>query len=133
MGDADAHYKLSVMYLKGERVEMDDEKFAYHSEEAAIRGHPVSRHNLGVREWENGNFERAKKHWIIAANLGCNDSPKMVMKLYTDGHASKEDYADALRSYQAAVEATKSPQRDEADVVFQRLLLAGKFGKGAGW
>jgi len=33
---------------------------------------------------------------------------------YPDGLVSKEDFAAALRAYQAALDATKSPQRDKA-------------------
>ena len=58
--------------------------------------------------------------WIIAANLGYNDSLKALRQLYADGHASKEDYAAALRAYKAAVEETKSTERDEADTFFKR-------------
>ncbi len=115
LGNAEAHCKLSFMYSHGFGVEKDLEKEIYHSEEAAIRGHPEARDNLGCIEANNGRFERAKKHFIIAANLGYDDSLKMLMRLYSEGHASKEDYADALRSYQSAVDATKSEERKKAE------------------
>ena len=99
LGDADAHYSLSCMYHEGEGVEKDNEKEMYHLEEAAIRGHVFARHYLGCEEAENGRFERAKKHFIIAANLGYHNSLSSVKRLYADGHASKEDYAGALRAY----------------------------------
>ena len=47
-------------------------------------------------------------------DLGLHDSLKILMKLYADGHASKEDYAGALRAYQAAVDAMKSSEREKA-------------------
>ena len=115
LGNAAAHHALSIMYYKGEGVEKDVEKHVYHEEQAAIGGHPAARYNLGVIEMGNGRFERAKKHFIIAANRGHEKSPNGVRGLYADGHASKEDYANALRAYQAAVEATKSPEREEAE------------------
>jgi TPR repeat protein len=115
LGDAEAHFNLSCLYLNGEGVEKDMEKYTYHSEEAAIGGHHRARHNLGCIEAENGRFERARKHFIIAANLGLHESLKCLRELYADGHASKEDYAGALRAYQAAVEATKSPEREEVE------------------
>ena len=108
------------MYWKGAGVEKDWIKSVIHAEQAAIGGHPKARNNLGVYEFDIGNFERAKKHWIIAANLGNEKSLKLLKDLYADGYASKEDYADALRAYQAAVEATKSPERDEAEEI-QRM------------
>ena len=115
LGSAGAHYNLSIMYGKGNGIEKDTEKYAFHLEEAAIRGQPEARHNLGCIEASVGRFERAKKHFIIAANLGYHDSLKLLRRLYTEGHASKEDYANALRAYQAAVEATKSREREIAD------------------
>ncbi len=119
LGNAVAHYVLSVMYDKGQGVEKDAEKEMYHLEEAAIGGHAFARHNLGCEECNNnGNFERAKKHFIIATNLGDDKSLKALRTLYANGHASKEDYADALRAYQAAVDATKSAERKVAEAHF---------------
>ncbi len=115
LGDANAHYQLSIVYFKGQGVERDKKKEVYHAEEAAMKGNPWARHNLGCIEYENGRYERAVKHFIIAANLGYNDSLKRLKDLYVDGHASKEDYAGALRAYQAAVNATKSEDREKAE------------------
>ena len=39
-----------------------------------------------------------------------------------DMYASKEDYANALRAYQAAVEATKSAERETAGKKLELLL-----------
>ena len=115
MGDAIAHYALSCLYHKGQGVERDVKREIYHSEEAAIGGHHKARHNLGCLEANNDNFERARKHFIIAANLGYHDSLKCLRQLHADGHASKEDYANALCAYQTVVAAAKSSQRDEAE------------------
>jgi Flp pilus assembly protein TadD len=115
LGVADAHYNLSSMYEDGLGVEKDEEKEVYHLEQAAIAGHPRARDNLGIEEWNNGRYERARKHFIIAANLGWHNSLKCLRKLYADGLASKEDYANALRAYQAAEEATKSSERELAE------------------
>jgi TPR repeat protein len=115
LGDASAHYNLSIMYYKGHGVEKDAKKEMYHLEEAAIGGHPAARHDLGCEELNNGRFERARKHFIIAAILGYQNSLQELRKLYADGHARKEDYAAALRAYQVAVDATKSPEREEAE------------------
>ncbi len=115
LGDASAHYRLSLMYREGRGVEKDNEKAIYYAELAAIADHPEARHNLGIEEWNNDRYERARKHFIIAANLGDSGSLKCLRELYADGHASKEDYAAALRAYQTAVDATKSPERKEAE------------------
>jgi TPR repeat protein len=124
LGNAGAHHNLSVMYRKGQRVEKDEKKEVYHLEEAAIGGHPGARHNLGIIEANNGRYERAKKHWIIAANLGYHDSLNVLRQLYANGDASKEDYTNALRAYQASLEATKSAEREVADAYFKALDAA---------
>ena len=115
LGNAEAHFSLSIMYLKGLGVDRDKKKGIYHMEEAAIGGHPTARHYLGIEELDNDRYERAAKHFIIAANTGFHDSLEELRILYACGHASKEDYADALRAYQAAVDATKSSDREKAE------------------
>ncbi len=115
LGNADAQYRLSDMYRVGQGVEKDRVKKMYYLEEAAIGGHPEARHNLGCEEWSNGNAERAVKHWIIAATQGEEESTKKLMGMFKGGFVSKEVLAATLRAHQAAVDATKSPQREFAD------------------
>ena len=115
LGDFDAHYQLGCMYHKGEGVEEDEEKKVYHYEKAAIGGHPYARYNLGGLEKGNGNIERAAKHFIISANLGFDKAMKRLLPAYKDGHITKEEYEATLRTHQAAVDATKSSERDFAD------------------
>ena len=116
LGDAIAHYNLSVLYSRGHAVgiEKDEIKEVYHREQAAIQGHPQARHNLGCHEANNGRFERAVKHFIIAANLGEDGSIQKLKKYYKRGDVSKDDFAAALRAHHAAVNAMKSPQREIA-------------------
>jgi TPR repeat protein len=114
LGNVEAHYHLSASYHNGEGVEKDEKKELYHLEEAAIGGHPSARYNLGIAEGKNGRIERSVKHFIIAASLGHDDSLKALKQLYAAGLVSKEDFAAALRAHQAAVDATKSPQREVA-------------------
>jgi hypothetical protein len=72
---------------------------------------------------DNNKIERAKKHFIIAANLGFDDSVEALKHVYVVGHVSKEEFAAALRAHQAAVDATKSPQREAEDAVIACLPL----------
>ena len=44
-------------------------------------------------------MNRALKHHMIAAESGEPHSLKKIQKLYTNGHATKDDYANALRAY----------------------------------
>jgi TPR repeat protein len=107
-----AHYVLSVMYQKGEGVEKDDEKELHHLEQAAIGGHVLAIHNLGCEEGNNGRHDRAVKHFIIAANLGDDRSMETLLSCFRKGRVGKEDFASALRAHHAAVDATKSSQRE---------------------
>ena len=120
LGDVVGHYELSYMYNKGDGVEMDKEKMVYHLEEAAIGGHPRARYILAAVEEEIGNAERAVKHLIIAANLGFKESMKALWTHYSWGNITKEDLDATLRTHHAALDAMKSSQREEADVVFAR-------------
>jgi tetratricopeptide (TPR) repeat protein len=129
LGDVNAHYNLSIMYYKGDGVEKDMKKHIYHLEEAAIGGHPEARYNLGILEANIGRHEGAKKHYIIAANLGYDGSLEALRQLYADGHASKEEYSSALRAYQTAVDATKSKEREKAEEAVQSGKVTLKNGE----
>jgi len=115
LGDAEAHYRLGLMYEKGEGVEKDEEKEVYHLEKAAIGGHPYARHNLACSEAGNRRYERAAKHWIISANLGDEASMKALLPCCKGGYITKDEYGATLRTHQAAVDAMKSAQRDAAE------------------
>ena len=128
LGDAQAHYKLAYIYHEGQGVDKDEEKEIHHLEEAAIGGHPLARCGLGYIENDNGNVERAVKHWIIAVILGEDKSMKCLMEGFKQGFVEKDILAAALRAHKAAVDATKSPQRKNAkefyrtSVTLQRQL-----------
>jgi TPR repeat protein len=120
LGCIEAHFSLSVMYSKGEGVEKNMKKEVYHLEEAAIGGHPWARINLGRFENKNMRMDRAMKHYIIAAKLGLDDGLEAVKKGFALGVVSKEDFEAALRGHQAAVDATKSEQREKAYAFYRR-------------
>jgi TPR repeat protein len=121
LGDAQAHYQLSGLYYNGHGVEKDTKKAKFHLEEAAIGGHPHARYNLGCFENENGRIDRAAKHYIIAAKQGEDESLESVKDGFTKGVVKKEDFEAALRGHQAALDATKSAQRDAAEEDNKRL------------
>ena len=122
LGDVDAHFNLSVIYMEGHGVEIDEEKQLYHLEEAAIAGHPRARVNLAGYEERKGRADRAITHRIISASLGYDPSMKILKEYYKHGFVSKEDFAAALRAHHAAVNAMKSPQREAAE----RAYAAGE-------
>ena len=63
----------------------------------------------------NGRPERGVKHFIIAANLGDEDSMKALWDCFSMGHVCKDDLTATLRRHHAAVNATKSSQRKAAE------------------
>lgn len=115
MGDILAHYVLANMYMSGEGVEKDIKKAVHHWEEAAIGGHPEARFNLGVIDGKNYKFDRQVKQFIISASLGYDNALEKLKEFYRIGTVTKADLATALRAHQAAVDSTKSPQREEAE------------------
>jgi TPR repeat protein len=100
--------------MRGKELRRTKKKEVYHLEEAAIGGHPDARYNLACYEVRNGRTDRATKHLIIAAKLGHDLALDKVKEGFAKGFLSKEDYEAALRGHQAALDATKSKQREEA-------------------
>lgn len=132
LGDAESHYNLSIKYLKGQCIEKDEKRHIYHMEEAAIAGHPSARCNLGIFNWNHGRFDAAVRHWIIAANLGHDDSVTYLKLGYVKELLRKDDFAAALRAHHAAVCATKSPQREaaaKAHNVFSHIMSRCEAGE----
>ena len=121
LGDDDANHNLAVLYLNPRFGFFHEKRAVYHFEQAAIAGHPDSRNNLGRFElFNNNNLDRAIKHWSIAANLGHDLSLAELKLRYKSGLVGKDILAAALRGHQAAVDATKSPQREAAEAAQKR-------------
>ena len=51
---------------------------------------------------------------MIVAEGGQKQSVTIIRQLYTNGHATKDDYAKALQAYQKYLDEIKSKQRDKA-------------------
>ncbi len=114
LGDVDSIYLLSLLYRDGLGVEKNEEKEWHQLEEAAIAGHVGARFTLAHNErMRRGNTERAVKHLIIAANLGCNYSIKALEQCHENGEVCKDQFTATLHAHEAAVDEMKSPQREE--------------------
>ena len=113
LGSTDAYYNIGCVYLRGTGVEVDKKKANHFWELAAMRGVCQARFNLGVHEFKKGNVKRAIKHYMIAAESDYN-ALEAIQTLHHFGKATKEEYSQALRSYQAYLGEIKSRQRDEA-------------------
>jgi len=113
LGSLRADYNLAVLYMKGQVTEQDMDKAIHHYEQAAIGGHEVARYILGMLEEEDGNLDRAMKHFVIAAKSGEERSLKKVGEGYKDGHVTKDEYASTLRAYQHSCDEMKSEDRSK--------------------
>ena len=109
-----AYNNIGAAYAKGKGVERDTKMARHYYELAAMEGNVVARFNLGVSEYNAGNYDRALKHYMIAVRGGHTDSVKEIQQLYKDGHVTKDHYANALRDHQAYLNEIKSDQRDKA-------------------
>ena len=105
---------IGVAYDYGDGVERDENIARHYYELAAIEGDSTARHNLGASERNAGNYDKALKHFMIAARGGDSRSVKAIQQLYMDGHVTKDQYANSLRSHQAYLNEIKSDQRDKA-------------------
>ena len=114
LGHAAAYFNIGCAYDNGDGVERDENKAMHHYELAAIGGHIIARHNLGCSECEAGNYDRALKHFMLAAGCGSKESLSTIQEMFKNGVATKEDYTQSLRAYQAYLGEIKSAQRDEA-------------------
>ena len=62
----------------------------------------LSRHALGVTEYQEGNHDLAMQHWMISAKMGNEVSLNNIKDMFKEGHATKALYAEALLGYQVA-------------------------------
>ena len=114
LGCAEAYGNIGNAYHFGEGVERDNKKADHYYELAAIGGNETARYNTGNSERRVCNWDRAIKHYMIAAGGGWNGSVKSIQQLYTNGHAKKDNYTSALRAYQKYLQEIRSEQRDIA-------------------
>jgi len=115
LGYSEAYCPIGYAYNDGRGgVEVDIKKANHYFELAAIGGSVHARHNLGLDEEDSSNMNRALKHYMIAVGSGHSNSLNQIKRLYSIGHATKEDYMKALQLYQTYLGEIKSPQRDEA-------------------
>jgi len=114
LGQATAYNIIGYAYSNGQGVEVDEKKAEYYYQLAAIGGCTQARHNLGIREDNVGNFDRALRHYMIAVRNGFNESLKEIKDLYSNGFASKDNYMKALQLYQEYLGEIKSDKRDKA-------------------
>ena len=104
VGSIEALYSLGLAYFSGDRVQQDKAKAAEFFAKAAMQGHVECRNNLGCIEQQKGNDDRAVRHFLISAKMGDERSVENIKKMFMHGDATKEQYAEAKKGYQDAIE-----------------------------
>lgn len=114
LGYAESYNNIGSAHQYGEGMEVDKQKAKHYFELSAMGGNVRARYNLGNNEAYAGNADRALKHYMIAVGSGQPNSLEMIKTLYSKGDATKDDYAKALRAYQAYLCEIRSDARDAA-------------------
>jgi tetratricopeptide (TPR) repeat protein len=114
LGSAEACGYLGFMYGTGEGVNKDETKAKQYYEKGAIGGCAHSRFNLGNIDAIAGRFDRAIKHWLIAASGGEYNAVNEIKKAMIWGYATRDHYTQALRGYKLYMDEVRSDQRDAA-------------------
>jgi len=115
LGCAAGYFNLGTAYRDGIRgVESDKKKAKHYYELAAIGGDIHARHNLAGIEGQAGNYDRAKKHLLIAARAGSEKSLDAVKEGFTKELMTKDEYANTLRAYHERQKEMRSDARDKA-------------------
>ena len=107
---------IGLAYSNGKGVERDEKMAKHYYELAAMEGCETARHNLGLNEYNAGNFDKALNHHMIAVRGGHTKSLKVIQRMYKEGHVTKDHYANALRSHQAYLNEIQSDQRDKSAI-----------------
>ena len=104
---------MGVSYICGRGIGINKDQAKYYWELAAINGNTRARCDLGKLEIHNGTNEQAKKHIMIAARAGDNESLDSVKAGFMEGNVTKDEYENVLRSYHKRQLEMKSDARDK--------------------
>ena len=124
LGSRNAHYNLYLAFGKfyaKAGVERDMKKAIYHLEISAIKGDGGSRCALKNLESSLGNLDRAKKHGMLSAGMGCDSCMDWLKTGYMKGGVTEEEYSDTVRSHRESIDEMKNIQRDAAGLL-QNML-----------
>ncbi|KAL3781859.1 hypothetical protein ACHAWO_009225 [Cyclotella atomus] len=110
LGYCYSHSAIADLYLEVNGVPQDRKKALFYYQQAALGGHEVARHNLGLYDSAGAisgkpNMKRAVKHLMISASSGLDESR---------GFATKADFEKALLANGEAKDEMKSEQREAA-------------------
>ena len=114
LGYAEGYYNLGQAYHEGEGVERDVKKARHYYELAAMGGSISARHSIGCIEGNEGNTDRAFRHFILAAKAGHEKASKGIKVGFENGYIAKDEYANTLLAYNKIQDEMMSDAREEA-------------------
>lgn len=106
-----AHYSVGNAYCDGKGVEKNLAKAKNYWELSAVGGNVFARHKLGQLDCAV-DMDRAMRHFMIAAAAGYDDSLRQIKEAFKCGHATKDDFAKALRAHKEAKDAMRTDERE---------------------
>jgi len=107
-GDAEAQFKLGLMYQEGQVVPSSDVEAIKWYMRAAEQGHAYAQYNLGVM-YDKGeaipqNYTEAVKLYKKAAEQGHVNAQYNLGLIYHGGQCVSQNYAEAMKWYRKAAE-----------------------------
>ena len=122
-----AQYQIGSFYDNGEMgLEQNKEEANKYWVKAAEGGHLISRHNAGVKMYENGDRVAAMRHWRISASAGFMSSIDYLIKDFEEGLLHHCDLAETLQAFYRARAEMKSKERDQ---FIEYLKRTGEYGE----
>lgn len=107
LGYGTAYFTLALFFEEGKKANQ-------YYETAALSGCAFARLKLGVVEADAGKFDRAVKHWVIAASQGMKEALDFIRVMVRDHRATREDYGQAIKVYKEYMDEVTSKQRKAA-------------------
>ncbi len=108
-GDAEAQYRLGIMYAEGRGVAPNDAEAALWFERAAEQGEPMAQYNLGASYAEGSGVRKdmatAAKWFRRAADQGVALAQLNLGLLYANGAGVPQDNVEALKWIDLAIYA----------------------------
>ena len=130
-GHAEAQYKLSLMYIRGEGVLRDDQESMRWLRRAAEGGHAEAQYDLGNKYQTRGQFEtlheeldrEAVKWFRLAAEQGHAGAQESLGYMYAEG-------SDVLKNEKEAVSWYLKAADQGSSYAQSKLAHMYAFGKG---
>ncbi len=126
-GDAEAQYRLGMLYGNGEGLPLDHTQAEYWFTQAARQGHEDALLTLAWMYASGGGVEmdeaRARELYLLAADKGSGKAQYVVATMYRFGQYGVErDMARAVHYYQLAAERGQAA----AQSALGKLLMEGR-------